>query len=301
MKRTRLVAAMAATVLAAGLLATFTSSAEAVDPPQDTGASATKVCAPAVAPDFYTIGETIPCTALFANTGLTPATVTDMTDVAPFISLVSPDNGAPIDIECALLSDPATVIGEGDTLNPNQVCRADFLATIPNDVAFCNRSFRDLASISLEYPQFDPPLEAFAGASATTAVLCPPSISVRKTADDLGKITDPVNYTIEVCNTGVIPVTKVSVTDPLIPGVDAAFEPALAPGACEIEPFQRVVEDTDPDPLINTVTAIYSAGAQQATASASATTELFQPSVDVTKSCSPDPNEVGPFDVHHHG
>ncbi len=46
---------MAATVLAAGLLASFSSAAEAQI--EDTGASATKVCAPAVAPDFYTIGE----------------------------------------------------------------------------------------------------------------------------------------------------------------------------------------------------------------------------------------------------
>ena len=38
-----------------------------------------------------------------------------------------------------------------------------------------------------------------------------------KTADALGKVTDPVNYTIEVCNTGIIPVTKTSVIDSLIP------------------------------------------------------------------------------------
>jgi uncharacterized repeat protein (TIGR01451 family) len=293
LKRKRLVAAAAATVLAAGLLATFSSSAEAVDPPQDTGASATKVCAPAVAPDFYTIGETIPCTALFANTGLTPATVTNMTDIAPFISLVSPDNGPPIDIECALVSDPATIIGEGDTLAPNQICRADFLASIPNDVAFCNRSFRDLASITLEYPQFDPPLQAFAGASATTTVVCPPSITVTKTASPLSKVTDPVDYTITVCNTGLVPVTKVSVTDPLIADVNAAFGPGLAPGQCEAEGFQRTVLPGDPDPLINVVTAVYNAGAQSATASATAETNLFQPSVSVTKSCSPKPNEAG--------
>ena len=277
-------------VLMAGLLVAFASAAQAQV--EDTGASATKVCAPAVAPDFYTIGETVPCTALFANTGASNATVTDMTDIAPFIGLNNPGNGAPFDIECTLIVG-GTVIGEGDTLAPGQLCRADFLVQIPNNVAFCNAGFRDLASISLSYPLFDPPLDAFAGASATTAVVCPPTITVAKTADALGKITDPVNYTIEVCNTGVIPVTKTSVTDSLIPAVDAAFGATLAPGACETESFQRVVQAGDPDPVVNTVTAIYTAGTQTATATDSATTNLFQPSVDVTKSCSPNPNQVG--------
>ena len=41
------------------------------------------------------------------------------------------------------------------------------------------------------------------------------------------------------------------------------------------------------------MTATYTAGIQTATATASATTNLFQPAVDVTKSCSPDPVPVG--------
>ncbi len=277
-------------VLMAGLLVAFASAAQAQL--EDTGASATKVCAPAPAGDPYTIGDTVACTALFANTGATNATVTDMTDIAPFIGLNNPGNGAPIDIECTLIVG-GTVIGEGDTLAPNQICRADFLIQIPNNVAFCNAGFRDLASISLSYPLFDPPLEAFAGASATTIVLCPPEITVTKTADALGKVTDPVNYTIEVCNTGLVTVTKQSVIDSLIPAVDAAFGATLAPGACELETFQRVVEAGDPDPLLNTVTAIYTVGSQTATATSSASTQLFQPAVDVTKDCAPNPNEVG--------
>ena len=50
----------------------------------------------------------------------------------------------------------------------------------------------------------------------------------------------------------------------------------------------------DPDPLENTVTAIYSRAASTSdTATASASTDLFTPGVDVTKSCTPDPVEVG--------
>jgi uncharacterized repeat protein (TIGR01451 family) len=277
-------------VLMAGLLVAFASAAQAQV--EDTGASATKVCVPAPPGDPYTIGDSVPCVALFANTGASNATVTQMTDIHPFIAIGDPGNGVPVDIECTLIVG-GTVIGEGDTLGPGQICRADFLVQIPNDVALCNTVFRDLASIDLSYPLFDPPLTAFAGASATTLVVCPPEITVEKTADVLGKITDPVNYTIEVCNTGLIPVTKTSVTDSLIDGVDAAFGATLAPGACELESFQRVVEAGDPDPVVNTVTAIYTAGIQTATATDSAETNLFQPAVNVTKSCSPDPITVG--------
>jgi LPXTG-motif cell wall-anchored protein len=159
-------------VLMAGLLVAFASAAQA-QVEEDTGASATKVCAPAPPGDPYTIGDSVPCVALFANTGVQDATVTEMTDIAPFIEIEDPGNAAGIDIECTLIVG-GTVIGEGDTLGPGQICRADFLVQIPNDVAFCNTTFRDLASIDLSYPFFDPPLTAFAGASATTQVFCPP-------------------------------------------------------------------------------------------------------------------------------
>ena len=41
--------------------------------------------------------------------------------------------------------------------------------------------------------------------------------------------------------------------------------------------------DTDPDPLVDTVTATYSGLSTSDTATASATTELFQPGVSVSK------------------
>jgi hypothetical protein len=53
------------------------------------------------------------------------------------------------------------------------------------------------------------------------------------------------------------------------------------------------VQAGDSDPLTNTVTATYSSGASSDTATANASTNLFQPSVDVTKNCTPDPVEVG--------
>ena len=178
-------------------------------------------------------------------------------------------------------------------MQPGVPCTATFTVDIPNDPALCNTAFRDRAAFFLDYPAFDPPLSADAGATATLAVVCLASIEVTKTADALGKVTDPVSYTIQVCNTSLITLTKTSVIDSIIPGVDAAFGATMAPGACESENFTRTVVAGDPDPLVNTVTAIYTAGLQTATDQASATTNLFQPSVDVAKSCGPDPIQVG--------
>jgi hypothetical protein len=67
----------------------------------------------------------------------------------------------------------------------------------------------------------------------------------------------------------------------------------LAPGACSDATLTRTVVAGDPDPLENTVTATYSGAASTDTATASDSTNLFQPSVDVTKTCSPDPVQVG--------
>ena len=124
-------------------------------------------------------------------------------------------------------------------------------------------------------------------------MVCQPTITVTKTADDQSKVGDPVNYTIQVCNTGLVAVTKQSVIDSLLGDISPSFDDTLAPGACDSVTVSRTVVLGDPDPLVNTVTATYTAGVQTATAMASADTDLFQPDVDVTKNCSPDPIQVG--------
>ena len=106
-------------------------------------------------------------------------------------------------------------------------------------------------------------------------------------------MTDPVNYTIEICNAGLFPVTRTSVNDSLLGDIAGSFAASLAPGQCSSATLTRTVQAGDPDPLVNTVTATYSGAGASATASASASTNLFQPAVDVTKNCAPDPNQVG--------
>ena len=108
------------------------------------------------------------------------------------------------------------------------------------------------------------------------------------------EIGDPVTYTIEICNESTtITLNRDSVTDSLLGDIAALFPATLAPGACAEAEVERTVLDTDPDPLVNTVTAEYSGLGSSATATASATTELFQPAVSVTKDCTPDPVDIG--------
>ena len=130
--------------------------------------------------------------------------------------------------------------------------------------------------------------------TATASVeIVTPAITVTKTASALSKIGDKVTYTIEICNSGPVSLTRTSVNDSLMGDIGGSFDATLAPGACSSATLTRTVVAGDADPLVNTVTATYSGVGQQAMAQASASTNLFQPGVDVTKSCSPDPITVG--------
>ena len=148
-------------------------------------------------------------------------------------------------------------------------------------------------TVTVHYNPVGFPNDITASATDSVVIEAPPTITVSKTADTVSKVGDPVSYTIEVCNTGLVTVTKQSVIDSLLGDISASFDDTLAPGACDSVTVSRTVVLGDPDPLVNTVTATYTRGVQTATAMASATTDLFQPDVDVTKNCSPDPIQVG--------
>jgi uncharacterized repeat protein (TIGR01451 family) len=87
--------------------------------------------------------------------------------------------------------------------------------------------------------------------------LTTPNLDITKTGDAYSKVGADVTYPIEVCNTGYVTLTRLSVVDSLIPNVDGAYGPGLLPGACETRTFVRTVLPTDPDPLVNVVTATY--------------------------------------------
>jgi uncharacterized repeat protein (TIGR01451 family) len=275
-----------ALVLVAAVVGTLivANPAQAQDP--GTGAQAQKLCPASLA----TLGQTVTCVFSVRNTGTLPAEVISLTETFPF------PGGTSITISCTVAG--GEVITVGSTLAPDTPCLGSFQFTIPNDRALCNTFVADRVSIDLRYTGFPgPPRFAFAGATGATGVVCPAEITITKSADELSKVGDPVNYTFEICNVGDAPVNRGSVTDTLLGDLTAFFPATLAPDACATVVRTRTVAAGDPDPLVNTVTAVYNAGsgdfATSDTATATDSTELFQPSVEVTKNCTPDPVEVG--------
>lgn len=260
------------------LAVVLTGAASAQDP--GTGASASKEC-PGVAAQ---LGQTITCGFVVQNIGAFPAQITALNEQSPF------PGGSVNNITCTAAGVSKTV---GDTLANDVPCAGTFQVTIPNDPALCGSFVLDRVTIELLYTNFPQPLIAGAFATHTTAVICPADISITKTADELSKIGDPVNYTFVLKNEGNATATRVSVNDTVLGDISASFPATLAAGASATVTLTRTVLASDPDPLVNTVTAIYSSGATQDTATATDSTNLFQPGVSVSKSCAPDPINVG--------
>jgi len=120
------------------------------------------------------------------------------------------------------------------------------------------------------------------------------SIEVSKTGPTQSKPTDDTQYTITVTNTGVVPLTKTSINDSLLGDIsgDGDCGATLAPGAhCTIN-ANRTVLPADPDPLNNTVTAVYNYGSDTVQGSASHSVDLFVPGVSITKE-GPATSKVG--------
>jgi uncharacterized repeat protein (TIGR01451 family) len=287
-------ALLAVALVSASLFVVLAPAAHAA-----TGAEGDKVCAKAPAGSFFTLGDTTTCDFAFSNVGDVDGTVTTMTEQNPF------PGGPMTQIKCTIVG-TSTQVGQGDvmpadpTATPaNPQCTGTLQVTIPNDPALCNTILAD--HVDFEMNTVEGP--AGANDSALTPVVCAPKISVKKTATALSKPTDPVNYTVQVCNVGDIAANKVSVMDTLEGDISAAFPATLAPGVCFEDAYSRIVLASDPNPLSNTVTATYNAptldGTMASTATDTATTDLFFPSVDVTKSCSPSPIEASMNEACH--
>jgi uncharacterized repeat protein (TIGR01451 family) len=140
-----------------------------------------------------------------------------------------------------------------------------------------------------------------------------PCIDVTKTPDtELSKIGDTVYYEICVtnCSTGNealcdLTLTNVQVEDTLLGPI--TFDPPiseLAVGESRCVTVSREVQEGDPDPLVNTVTAsgeMYDPGAVDTpvvvTDEDSASVNLFQPCLEVTKECTPTASVGG--NVHY--
>jgi hypothetical protein len=283
-KATRRLLVLPLLALVTVLAGAFPSAAQAQDP--GTGASASKECPGLVAAP----GDTITCGFVVQNIGDFPATVTTLTETSP-----SP-GGAVTNISCTVAG--GAVIDEGDTLAPDTPCVGTFTITVPSAPEACNTLLIDRVDIKLLYSTgFPQPVTAGAFAEHTTLIHCPAEISITKDADALSKEGDSVNYQFVLTNDGDVAVNRVSVNDTLLGDISGSFPATLAAGASATVNLSRVVQPGDPDPLPNTVTAIYSSGsglfASQDTATATDSTNLFQPSITISKSCAPDPVQVG--------
>ena len=140
------------------------------------------------------------------------------------------------------------------------------------------------------------------GAGVSHVTFCgftPPSITVDKTGDTLSKVGDLVSYTVTITNTSATKTAyKVSITDTLAGSLtsNAGCGASLAPlGSCTIN-YTYTVPAGAADPLLNTVTAVYSSQAGGAggvaTVSDGHSVQLFQPSISVVKT-GPETAEVG--------
>ncbi len=121
-------------------------------------------------------------------------------------------------------------------------------------------------------------------------------IEVEKTGDELSKAGDDVNYSVTIENTGRATLYKQSIIDSLVgdltDGTNVAIDSSdcgdsLAPGATCTITYDYTVQNSDPDPLENTVTIEYTESADPNSlsfpAESSHSVNLFQPSITFEK------------------
>ncbi len=145
---------------------------------------------------------------------------------------------------------------------------------------------------------FDAAIEgATVSDTATESVdLVEPCIDIDKEADvEFSKVGDTINYTITVTNCGDVELINIEVTDTLATASPWTI-PSLGPGAHWDVTFAYVVQESDPDPLVNTATATGElAGLPNVIGPAEASVEvdLVTPGISITKGCAPSSGTVG--------
>ena len=122
-----------------------------------------------------------------------------------------------------------------------------------------------------------------------------PAIGVTKSCTELAHAGDTVTYTITVTNTGDEDLDGVKVLDTILGDLSASFADELAVGASESHDFDYVVLESDPDPLVNEVTAKGSGvGSRVAVeALANCVTDLIHPAIEIVKTVDEDTVPIG--------
>jgi uncharacterized repeat protein (TIGR01451 family) len=180
----------------------------------------------------------------------------------------------------------------GASLAPGASCTITLQRTIqagdpdplPNTVTVVYRGNQDLSG------------SAVSGSDDHSVNLFQPDVSIQKTADALSKVGDPVDFHITVTNTGSSdsPPITCTLTDSLL-GINKTIT-SLAVGASDVTDASRTTQAGDPDPLVNTASVTCTVdgfGNVLGPKSTESSTNLFQPSVDVAKTCQPPSVQVG--------
>ena len=111
------------------------------------------------------------------------------------------------------------------------------------------------------------------------------AMEIEKSGPVQSKVGDDAGYTITVTNTGVVALTKSSINDDVLGNLssEAGCGATLLPGdSCSIS-VNYTIPSGAPDPLLNTVTAIYSFGSDSIQAEADHAVDLFVPSFTLAK------------------
>ena len=141
----------------------------------------------------------------------------------------------------------------------------------------------------------DSETEATDLASCTTDITHEPGIDVVKECTPLAHVGDTVTYTITVTNTGDEDLTNVTVIDTILGDLSASFADDLAVDASESHDFDYVVQESDPDPLVNEVTAT-GLGVQSESLvddTAQCETDLIHPAIEIVKTVDEETVPIG--------
>jgi uncharacterized repeat protein (TIGR01451 family) len=139
----------------------------------------------------------------------------------------------------------------------------------------------------------DSQTEATDEASCETDITHEPGIDVTKSCPGSVPAGSDISYTITVENTGNEPLVGVTVNDTLLGDItgdfDFDFSNPFPVGETATANVTYSPQPGDPDPLVNTVTASGTGedSETEATDVASCVTDILNPSIDVTKSCTP--------------
>jgi uncharacterized repeat protein (TIGR01451 family) len=122
-----------------------------------------------------------------------------------------------------------------------------------------------------------------------------PEIGVTKSCTGLAHVGDTVTYTITVTNPGDEDLDTVTVVDTILGDLSGSFADELAAGASESHDFDYVVLESDPDPLINEVTAKGSGVGSKVKvqALANCNTDIIHPGIEILKTVDEDTVPIG--------